>query len=109
MPHGVVKLFKADRHFGFITLESDPSRDLFFHRSELSEDDWTPQTGERVTFVERANHRGPLATDVCRLVAPSCQDCEEETERPPELSVAASEATLDIWLRQFSLGVPDPS
>lgn len=51
--HGTIKMWNAEKGFGFISPEGGP--DIFFHVTVLVGDDWDPEPGMRVTFVEGVN------------------------------------------------------
>jgi CspA family cold shock protein len=48
MPTGTVKMFKADRAFGFIKPDN-PGSDVFFHINDV-EGQQEPRPGQKVTF-----------------------------------------------------------
>ena len=58
---GTVKLFKAQKNFGFIETE-DMDDDVFFHVSELDGD--SISEGAEVEFEQEEGDRGPKATSV---------------------------------------------
>jgi CspA family cold shock protein len=60
---GVVKFFRSDKGFGFVTLPD--GRDLFLHTSEWNEQD-DPCTGDHVTLIEGVGKKGPIARQVVR-------------------------------------------
>jgi cold shock CspA family protein len=62
---GVVKFFRSDKAYGFITLAGG-DRDVFFHLTNWAEDDF-PQQGDHVTFIEDRGRNGKtMATQVIR-------------------------------------------
>jgi cold shock CspA family protein len=57
---GVVKWFNGDR--GFATT-ADDFRDVFLHRSQWTEQT-EPRKGQRVSFIEARDRRGPYAREI---------------------------------------------
>lgn len=70
MPRGTIKNLVSDRGFGFIAPEGEGSngKDLFFHRTDLTEDGafGQLQVGQQVDYeIGRDERRGtPKATQV---------------------------------------------
>lgn len=60
MNTGTVKFYNANKGFGFIT--SDDGTDLFFHMSELQ--DQEPRDGDKVEFEVGQGKKGPCAVQV---------------------------------------------
>lgn len=58
---GTVKLFKAQKNFGFIETD-EMDDDVFFHVSELEGD--SIEEGTEVEFDQEDGDRGPKAVDV---------------------------------------------
>ncbi|MDH5597091.1 MAG: cold shock domain-containing protein [Candidatus Peregrinibacteria bacterium] len=53
-----------EKGFGFITPEGE-SRDVFFHRNDLSDVDFDSlREGDKVTFEKEASDKGPKAVRV---------------------------------------------
>ncbi len=89
MPNGVVKWFSREKGYGFIVPEgSDGSaKDVFIHHSGILMKGYRfLETGQRVTYKEKASDNGPMAYDVIiqenegeKRVCPTChQEIREE-------------------------------
>ena len=64
MTTGKVKWFKADKGYGFITVE-DQSTDIFVHYSAINSDGFrTLEEGQTVSFDIVEGDRGPQASNV---------------------------------------------
>ncbi|EMD16233.1 cold shock-like protein CspD [Eggerthia catenaformis OT 569 = DSM 20559] len=64
MTTGKVKWFKADKGYGFITVE-DQSKDIFVHYSAINSDGFrTLEEGQTVSFDIVEGDRGPQASNV---------------------------------------------
>ena len=60
----VARLF-AEQGYGFIETLEEPSRELYFHRNSLPEDDFEAlKPGQRVRFHEERGDKGPQASTV---------------------------------------------
>ena len=69
MPQGKIKKIVSDRGFGFI--DSDQG-DLFFHHTEVKEGSFDHlQEGDLVEFSIGSGKKGPCATAVRPVKAPS--------------------------------------
>lgn len=62
MNNGKIKLFKADKGWGFIT--GDDNKDYFFHKSEMKD---AVSQGESVTFDVVEGKRGVQAINIKRV------------------------------------------
>ncbi len=64
MTTGKVKWFKADKGYGFITVEGQ-SKDIFVHWSAINSDGFkTLEEGQTVNFDIVEGDRGPQASNV---------------------------------------------
>ena len=64
MTTGKVKWVKADKGYGFITVE-DQSKDIFVHYSAINSDGFrTLEEGQTVSFDIVEGDRGPQASNV---------------------------------------------
>ena len=64
MATGKVKWFKADKGYGFITVEGQ-SKDIFVHWSAINSDGFkTLEEGQTVNFDIVEGDRGPQASNV---------------------------------------------
>ena len=63
---GTVKFFNLEKAFGFITTDSDPKKDYFFHYSGQVDRDDILGTGAKVSFDIGENRRGECAVNVQR-------------------------------------------
>ncbi len=63
---GTVKMFDANRGFGFITRD-DAQDDVYFHFSAVEENSHPLLKGDRVEFSVEMAERGPRASAVERL------------------------------------------
>lgn len=75
MERGVVKVWLADRGFGFIT--DAAGLDVFVHASQLPRGCDAPATGQPVTFRRGGNSRGPVAQGVTLVSGPEVITVEE--------------------------------
>jgi CspA family cold shock protein len=62
MPDGIVKWYNEIKGYGFITTEE--GKDIFVHRSSISESYPRLETGQKVTFNTKAGEKGEVAVDV---------------------------------------------
>lgn len=63
---GTVKMFNADKGYGFIRTED--GKDVFFHYSSLIMDSYkTAEKGEQVEFEIEETERGLRATNIHKL------------------------------------------
>ncbi len=63
---GTVKMFNADKGYGFIRTED--GKDVFFHYSSLIMDSYkTAEKGEQVEFEVEETERGLRATNIHKL------------------------------------------
>ena len=63
MEHGTVKLFNAEKGYGFITRED--GSDVFVHFSAIQGEGYkTLEEGQAVTFEVEDSDRGPQAVNV---------------------------------------------
>ena len=63
---GTVKMFNADKGYGFIRTED--GKDVFFHYSSLIMDSYkTAEKGEQVDFEIEETERGLRATNIHKL------------------------------------------
>ena len=64
---GLVKLFNADKGFGFIT-PADGSKDVFVHFSAIQSNNFrTLEEGQKVEFSIENGAKGPAASNVVTL------------------------------------------
>jgi len=67
MSTGIVKWFKDDKGFGFITPE-DGGKDLFVHHSAIQMSGYkTLKEGQRVEFDSQQGPKGPQAVNIRAL------------------------------------------
>ncbi|GAB2863962.1 hypothetical protein GCM10022221_75010 [Actinocorallia aurea] len=64
--HGSITWFNPRKGHGFITPDL-PGPDIFLPSSEIADDRWTPEPGQRVTFHTQKNKKGLTATKVRKL------------------------------------------
>ncbi|MBQ9457750.1 MAG: cold shock domain-containing protein [Bacilli bacterium] len=63
---GTVKMFNAEKGFGFI--HGEDNKDYFFHYSAILMDNYkTAEKGENVEFEVQESDRGPRATNVKKV------------------------------------------
>lgn len=62
MKTGIVKFYDTTKGFGFI--ESEGSRDIFFHRSGLSYSSHDLEAGQEVEFDTKTGEKGLVAVNV---------------------------------------------
>jgi cold shock protein len=62
MKTGKVKFFNATKGFGFI--EAEEGKDIFFHRSGLSNAYLELETGQEVEFETKSGDKGVVAVNV---------------------------------------------
>ena len=55
MPTGKVKFYSSKKGFGFIEVAGSAKEEQFFHISAVTDDEWMPAPGDRVTFEEGIN------------------------------------------------------
>lgn len=64
---GIVKTLKADKGFGFITIEGQ-AKDLFFHSNELRGVSFEElREGDKLSFEIADSVKGPNAVNVSRI------------------------------------------
>ena len=72
MPNGTIKRLISDRGFGFIN--TNEGKDLFFHRNELREVDFSSlKEGQQVEFEVGQGHGGRPEAVKVRLVKPKVE------------------------------------
>ena len=72
MPNGTIKRLISDRGFGFIS--TNEGNDLFFHRSELQEVDFSSlREGQQVEFEVGQGRGGRPEAVKVRLIKPNVE------------------------------------
>jgi CspA family cold shock protein len=66
LPEGIVKWFRNDKGYGFISQDGGP--DLFVHHTSIDMQGYrTLAEGDRVTFVMGETEKGPVAKEVRKV------------------------------------------
>ncbi len=66
MPEGIVKWFRNDKGYGFISQDGGP--DLFVHHTSIDMQGYrTLAEGDRVSFVMGETEKGPVAKEVRKV------------------------------------------
>jgi CspA family cold shock protein len=63
MPVGTVKLFQADKGYGYIAPDGT-GRDIFFDSSDVETPDHRITEGQRVHYEETVGRKGPQAKKI---------------------------------------------
>lgn len=63
---GKIKFYNGDRGYGFI--KCDSGEEFFYHITDLADENYRPQSDDRVRFSVVTGKKGPKATNVeyCR-------------------------------------------
>lgn len=63
---GTIKFFNAQKGFGFITPDNG-GRDVFVHITNIIGDARSLKEGQKVSYIERSDRKGPEAKEVTPL------------------------------------------
>lgn len=60
---GTVKFYNKDKKYGFI--QSDEyNKDIFFHETEIKEENYTPEEDDEISFETKETKRGLQAINI---------------------------------------------